>query len=56
MEKKALYTVEEVMELLSVSRRTVYTYISSGQLEAVKMGKYWRVKHEEIEKFLGTTL
>lgn len=47
-----LYTIEEVSEILKVTPRTIYTFIKNSNLQAVKIGKYWRVKHSELEKFI----
>jgi excisionase family DNA binding protein len=47
-----LYTIEEVTQILKVTQRTVYNFIKSGDLKAVKVGKYWRIKHEDLEAFL----
>lgn len=49
-----VYTIEELVEILHVTRRTLYNYIKGGSLKAVKMGKYWRVTAEELERFLST--
>jgi excisionase family DNA binding protein len=49
-----LYTIDEIAETLKVTRRTVYNYIQSGTLKAIKIGKYWRVRHEDLERFLQT--
>jgi excisionase family DNA binding protein len=49
-----LYTIEEITEILKVTQRTVYNYIKSGTLKAIKVGKYWRVKHTDLEQFLKT--
>lgn len=46
------YTLEEVVDILKVTRRTIYNYIKGGQLKAVKMGKYWRVPQKELERFI----
>lgn len=46
-----IYTLTEVMGILQVTRRTVYNYIKSGDLKAVKIGKYWRVRQEDLENF-----
>jgi excisionase family DNA binding protein len=51
-EEIKLYTIEEVMNILHVTRRTVYNYIKAGKLEALKMGKYWRVTPEQLNSFL----
>lgn len=52
MEEFILYSVEEVTEILKVTQRTLYNYIKSGSLKAVKVGKYWRVKHEDLKEFI----
>ena len=38
-----VYTLEEIAELLHITRRTLYSYVKEGKLKAVKVGKYWRV-------------
>ncbi|TVP95176.1 MAG: DNA-binding protein [Acholeplasmatales bacterium] len=48
-----LYTIEEVTKILKVTQRTVYNYIKSGELKAIKVGKNWRVKHKDLEQFLA---
>jgi excisionase family DNA binding protein len=52
MDDFKLYTVEEITEILKVTQRTLYNYIKSGSLKAVKIGKYWRVKHTDLQDFL----
>lgn len=42
-------TPEEVADLLRVSRRTVYNWLRSGQLPAIRIGKVWRVRREDID-------
>lgn len=53
MAELKVYTIEEVVELLHVTRRTVYSYIKEGKLKAVKIGKYWRVTEKNLEDFLS---
>ena len=48
-----VYTIDEVVAILHVTRRTVYAYIKDGRLKAVKMGKYWRVTEKALEEFLS---
>ena len=38
MEEIKVYTLTEAVDILKVTRRTLYNYIKSGQLKAVKMG------------------
>ncbi len=45
-----LYTLKEVEKVLRVSRRTIYRYIKSGKLKAVKVHGQWRVPAEEFER------
>lgn len=47
-----LYTLEEVMEFLHTSRRTLYRYIKDGKLKAVKIGGRWKVTDEALKDFL----
>lgn len=47
-----VYTLEEIAELLHITRRTLYTYVKEGKLKAVKVGKYWRVTEKNLEEFL----
>ena len=48
-----VYTLEEIAELLHITRRTLYTYVKEGKLKAVKVGKYWRVTEKNLEAFLA---
>lgn len=54
MEK--LYTTEEVMEMLHVSRRTLYRYIQSGALNTVKVGKRHLISESNIKAFLDNAM
>ena len=52
-----IYTLEDVMDILKVTKRTLYNYIKNGDLKAVKIGKYWKVSEEALRDFTekGTT-
>ena len=52
-ETMKVYTLEELVDLLKVTKRTLYTYIKEGKLKAVKMGKYWRVTQKQLDAFLN---
>lgn len=47
-----LYTVKEVRDILKVTQRTLYNYIKNGDLKAVKVGKYWRIRESDLKEFL----
>jgi excisionase family DNA binding protein len=51
-EIKRVYTLDEVAEIMQVTKRTLYNYIKAGTLHAVKMGKYWRVSEESLQDFI----
>jgi len=48
-----VYTLEEVADILKVTRRTLYSYVKEGKLQAVKMGKYWRVSEQSLQNFIS---
>ena len=52
-EIKRVYTLDEVAEIMQVTKRTLYNYIKAGTLHAVKMGKYWRVSEESLQDFIS---
>ena len=39
------------MEILSLSKRTVLTYLRTGQLPGLKLGKDWRIPHQALFPF-----
>lgn len=47
-----VYTLEEIAELLHITRRTLYTYVKEGKLKASKIGKYWRVTEKNLQEFI----
>ena len=51
-EEDRLWTVQDVMELLQVSRRTVERLIENGELRAIKFGRNVRFRREDVNEFL----
>ena len=49
--EKLFYTTEEVMELLSISRRTLQTLRNEGKIGFVKVYNTIRFSKEDIERF-----
>ncbi|MEK7167892.1 MAG: helix-turn-helix domain-containing protein [Patescibacteria group bacterium] len=48
-----ILTINEVAKLMKVSFKTVYRWISAGQLPAAKVGyKTYRVFEEDLVRFL----
>ena len=51
--KSHFLTVGEVAQMLRISNMTVYRLISSGQLPAVRVGKSYRVREEDLDRYLA---
>lgn len=47
-----LLTIRQVMSYLHVADETVYRYIRSGNLRAIKVGCLWRVSRGALDEFL----
>jgi excisionase family DNA binding protein len=47
-----LLNVEQVAKRLQVSKMTIYRYLKTGKIEAYKIGKEYRIKESDLEKFL----
>ena len=48
-----LLTVGEVAATMRVSNMTVYRLIKSGQLAAVRVGKNYRIRESDVERYLS---
>ena len=46
-------TVQEVADLMRVSTMTVYRIIKAGELPAVRVGRSFRVRDEDVDAYLG---
>ncbi|GEM29181.1 MerR family transcriptional regulator [Nocardia neocaledoniensis NBRC 108232] len=51
-----LYSVEQVAELLGLHVRTVRSYVRDGKLPAARIGKQYRIAHDDLEAFTGLPL
>lgn len=47
------YSVEQVAERLGLHVRTIRNYVRDGRLSAVRIGKQYRIAHEDLEAFTG---
>lgn len=47
-----VYTLDEVADILKLTRRTMYSYVKEGKLKASKIGKYWRVSEKALNEFI----
>lgn len=47
-----LLTVEQVAKRLQVSKMTIYRYLKAKKIIAFKIGKEYRIKESDFQKFL----
>ncbi len=48
----SLFTVSEVASKMRVSNMTIYRLIKSGQLAAIRVGKNYRIRGSDIDRYL----
>ena len=48
-------TVAEVAAQLRVSTMTVYRLLKAGQLASVRVGKSYRVREDDVDRYLAST-
>ena len=47
-----VYTVKEIAQILQTSRQQVRRMIQGEELEAVRVGREWRIPEESLKAFL----
>lgn len=52
LEKDEVFTTEEAIQYLKISKPTFLKYIRLGRIKAIKAGKGWRVLQSELIRFL----
>lgn len=56
MNEARLYSLEQVAERLGLQVRTVRSYVRSGRLKAIRIGKQYRVTRDSLEELTGPAL
>ena len=54
-ERPRYLTVAEVAAQLRVSTMTVYRLLKAGQLASVRVGKSYRVREDDVDRYLAST-
>ncbi len=54
-ERARFLTAAEVAGQLRVSTMTVYRLIKAGRLAAVRVGKSYRVREDDVDRYLAST-
>ncbi len=47
-----LLTSEQVSKILQVHPFTVLKYLKAGKLKGIKLGRVWRIRGKDVERFL----
>jgi len=53
IEESRLYRTGEIAELVGVTRQAVVHWIKKGWVEAIRVGRHYRVKGSELKRFLN---
>jgi len=51
-----LYELSQVAQILRCSRKTIYRLISSGRLGAVRWGRSYRFRRQDVQEFVRSSL
>ena len=49
---KDILTLKELQELLHIGKNTALKLVQSGDIEAFRVGKQWRIMRESIQKYI----
>lgn len=52
MVDEKLLTPEQVADRLQVTVQTIYTWLRSGFLPSIKIGRLWRIRPSDLEEFI----
>lgn len=52
-DRSRFVTVREVAGQLRVSNMTVYRLVQSGQLPAVRVGRSYRIRADDVDRYLA---
>lgn len=52
LEKYAILTPLDVMDILGIGKNSVYALLNSGKLRGFRVGRSWRVTTDALEEFM----
>lgn len=56
MENNDILKIEDVMKLLDIGKNTLYRLLKSGDINAFKIGKVWKIPKSSIDDFVNRQL
>jgi excisionase family DNA binding protein len=51
-ERQAFLTTDEVLGYLNTTPRTIYRLIRTGELPAVRIGRQWRFRRVDLDRWI----
>lgn len=54
--QQRIYTIDEIAEILKVHRTYVSQLIQDKKLAALKIGRFYRIRQDQLEKLIGGKL
>lgn len=52
--KSKVFTVEDLMEYLSIGRTTAYKLLRSNKIKALKIGKLYRIPKKAVDDYIDS--
>ena len=49
---KEYYTVQELIDILSIGRQSIQSYLRSGRIKGIKLKRIWYIPRIELDRFL----
>ena len=56
MDPNEIMQIVEVMEYLNIGKNTMYGLLKSGELNAFKIGKVWKIPRKSVEEYVEKEL
>ncbi len=56
MENNNIMRFEKVMEYLDIGKNTLYGLLKSGEINAFKIGKVWKVPRKSVEDYVNNKI
>jgi len=53
---KELYSVNEIAKALRLNELTIRRYLKSKKLMGFKVGRFWRIEKEELDRFISESI
>lgn len=54
--KEQLLSVRDICEYFGTGRDTIYKWINTGGLPAYRLGRLWKFKKKEVDRWLNKSL